>query len=590
MKRTLSILIAAMLLIGLAAGCSNDSPSATPGASSTPTPSSDDSDAATPADADELPEWRITTFHDNLLDGVPRSSDYSEIGQVIKDKFNIVFDYVPYVGDREEKQRLMAVAGDYPEIINIQGEAIFQLYLEANAVVQIDPYLDNMPNFKKRYEESIPYWRLSDPTGEGRLFKYERALPMDGTIEVYIFDIFVRADALEKQGWPELFSTQSYIDFFKQALIDFPETNGQKTLGLCAAWSTGWAPITVGNFYSYGDRFTWGNPWKATLFDIARQTWIPIYDVDEFKEGTNFFNRMYREGLLDPESFTDDDDRVTEKVNDGRALGVWYGLWSTTEANNANLEAGNNGALYIHMPVQLDSQVDRGSKRLFPVSAQRAYDSVTTTIACQDPERWFQFVDWCTTDEAQRLFRSGIEGKHWEYVDGVPTMTDEFRARESDTEWLFQTGLYDDWVTWILPWSRSRDADGHPFDARIIGAPQYPLYPFEVEAYQNYPADINRIQDFWSKNGTVYSNDLLLACNPNAEMDDFDEINAKLIDFGEKNLLRMIRDCKSDDEFNAQWEEFRTTFNEMGVDKIVDAMNRQYPEIAEKLEAMKRIG
>ena len=156
-------------------------------------------------------------------------SDETPIGKIIKDKFNIVFEYLP-VNDDSEKQSLMLATGDYPEIIRLEGGDMVQDYIDADALVCLDDYIANSTYFKQRYAEQIPYWRASSE--DGKIFTWQRYVPSDLTNAPEILDIGVRSDMLEQQGWPNLVSEDDWFNFLQKAMQDNPETNGQKTVGM----------------------------------------------------------------------------------------------------------------------------------------------------------------------------------------------------------------------------------------------------------------------------------------------------------------------------------------------------------------------
>ena len=130
-------------------------------------------------------------------------SDETPIGKYIKDKFNIVFEYLP-VNDNSEKQSLMLATGDYPEIIRLEGGDMVQDYIDADALVCLDDYIASSTNFKTRYAEQIPYWRASSK--DGKIYTWNRYVPADLTNVPDVLDIGVRTDMLEQQGWPNLVS------------------------------------------------------------------------------------------------------------------------------------------------------------------------------------------------------------------------------------------------------------------------------------------------------------------------------------------------------------------------------------------------
>ncbi len=138
-------------------------------------------------------------------------SSETPIGQIIKDRFNIEFEYIPVTGNLREMQALMLASGDYPELMNVQRLDLLKQYISAGVAQPLDEYLADMPNFKERYAVQIPYWRLSGP--DGKLYNWDSEVPQEPRMRVEVLDIAIRTDVLEQAGYPKLLSSDDYVDF-----------------------------------------------------------------------------------------------------------------------------------------------------------------------------------------------------------------------------------------------------------------------------------------------------------------------------------------------------------------------------------------
>jgi ABC-type glycerol-3-phosphate transport system substrate-binding protein len=177
-------------------------------------------------DAKEEYVIKVLTQTNNQI----KRSDETKIGKKIKEKFNMVFEYVQAPGNYADKLNLMLAGGDYPEIVSIQDNATFDKYARAGALLPIDDLVKKSPEFAERYKVQIPLWKLSGH--DGKLYKWESAVPADFRNVVEVNDVGVRIDVLEQQGWPQLLSTDDYIKFLTKGLEDNPTTNGKKTIGM----------------------------------------------------------------------------------------------------------------------------------------------------------------------------------------------------------------------------------------------------------------------------------------------------------------------------------------------------------------------
>ncbi|NLB37936.1 MAG: extracellular solute-binding protein, partial [Clostridiales bacterium] len=265
--------------------------------------------------------YTVQLFNSNAIK-LPRWSD-TPVGKVILEKFNFDVELIPPpAGDNKEQLGLMLAAGNYPEIVNLQDQDIANKYISAGALLPLDPYLDQMPNFTEWYKDSIPFWRWA--AGDGNLYNWNIQIPQDQAVFPENNDILVRTDALEQQGWKLPVSTKEWVAFLKAAKEAFPTTpDGEPTIGMAVPFGESWgiagiAPI----LYEKGVGIQISN--GSIFYDAAIDTFVDMFTHPDTKESFAFFNELYREGLLDEESFTDKGDQVLAKLTSGRALSAWY--------------------------------------------------------------------------------------------------------------------------------------------------------------------------------------------------------------------------------------------------------------------------
>ncbi len=405
-SRWTALLLALALTAGLLAACGDKAPTTSDTGSAA-------SAGSTPAGGAAQEEYVI-----QLLMGPDQTitrSDETPIGKVIKDKFNIVFEYLPVNADRE-KQNLMLATGDYPEIVRLEGADMVKSYQDAGALICLDAYIESSTYFKERYAEQIPYWRASSE--DGKIFTWQSYVPNDMSGKPEILDIGVRTDALEAQGWPNLVTEDDWFEFLKQAMQDFPETNGQKTLGMVLPLAESWGPALLTSMAEKGGETNDQATNDAVLWNQLEQKWVETWTLPAVVDNYRFFNRLYNAGILDPDCFTDTYDQVQEKLNSGRALSVWYCVWMATGVNASLAGSGMENMQYINQPIRSNAQAQAGLKRQIRVETTRPFDSMAITTNAKDPDRIFEMVDWLLSDEGQLLLQSGIEGEHYEIVDG----------------------------------------------------------------------------------------------------------------------------------------------------------------------------
>ncbi len=490
-------------------------------------------------------------------------SDETAIGKVIKDKFNIVFEYLP-VNDDSEKQNLMLATGDYPEIIRLEGGDMVQDYINADALVCLDDYIATSTNFKVRYAEQIPYWRASSE--DGKIYSWNRYVPADLTNVPDVLDIGVRSDMLEQQGWPNLVSEDDWFNFLQKAMQDNPETNGQTTVGMVLPLAESWGPSLLTEFCEKGGETNDQGTNDAVLWNQIEQKWVPMWTLPAVIDSYHFFNRLYKAGILDPDCFTDTYDQVQEKINSGRALSVWYCTWMSTGANATLVSNGFEDMQYINMPVRSNAQVAAGLKRQIRVETTRPFDSYVITKNAKYPERIFALLDWALSDEGQILLQSGIEGVHYTIVDGKRTPTDAYingvltNANYSSDEGFDLASFF----------GACKQGDDQGVAFNLQAAPEYYdeifLSDRQKEAYASLGWD-NSLS-YWTDTGELAPTGLAPTC-----ILDTDSAEGKVNEKFKAWISVAATKLVTADDFEATWAELNQEYEAMGVDAVVAKYN-----------------
>lgn len=506
------------------------------------------------------------------------STEQTPIGQVIKEKFNIVIDLVPFSGNYRDQLNVMLAGGDYPELLQVERQDLVKKYIQAGAAVPLDDYLDDMPNFTKRYEETIPYWRMA--AEDGKLYKWEYDVPQDVQSFCECHDIAVRSDILEEAGYPELLSASDYVNFLKKALQDHPETNGNKTIGVVVPFAESWGMGGVSSImFEKGEEYiSVGN--EGVIFNWKEERFEDMFLNEGVKESYKFLNDLYREGLLDDESFTDTAEQVKEKLQNGQALSVFYYVWAVDNANKNLEQAGHPELQYQKLPIQTDSQVENGEKRLLRLESTRPYSSVILTDNAKHPERIIELLDWAASEEGQLLLNGGIEGKHYEVKDGQRVPTEEFeQGYMEDPDYLTKEGFGLD----ILGAVRSASPED--------GQPYYLLHDINIYDDLYLPDRLKEVNEkmgwensrhWWLENGIEAPAGLASAIiiDPASEIGT---VHQQITDFRIKNTAKLIM-AESDEQFEQIYNDLVEQYKKLNPEQVIDKYNELYQEQKEQLE------
>lgn len=534
---------------------------------------------------EELEEYRITMY----VEG--RSSPYSStedtiVGQIIKEKFNIVLDFEVMGQDWNEFINQRLVSQDFPEVALLRWDFVGANWVNGGGALQLDELFADKENIKTLNKSRLPLWRMDDPTGENRLMKWTYA---GGLVEgmTALNDVMVRADVLEALGYPKLHTLSDYVEFLKKAVELFPtDREGNNTIGMCVPFAEAWG-VNLVNIIAEKGSYS-GVTLFPNMYNAAEDTFTDIFDIPAMKECYQFFNTLYREGLLDGEVFTTTCTEITEKMNTAQPICVWYPCWMASSIN-VNLSAqGWEESSYVCMPVQSDSQAANGEKRYLGVWHGNSSYSMTMTPSTKYPERIAELMDYLASPEGLSLVTWGVEGEHYNWVDGEKVVTDQvFEWDMARADEYYQIGL-NDWDMFGIP-EGVNPYDGAPVkpsaSAKYIELGYNETLKKTLAAY-----GVDEEADFWSvdRGGWIVSEATDYTVQPSAQIFDPDSaeqmISEQLLQ-NRNNYMSELITAESDEEFEAIWAECVAAHESIGPDVTESYVNERYAKLTAEYEA-----
>jgi len=244
----------------------------------------------------------------------------------------------------------------------------------------------------------------------------------------------IRYDVWEKAGKPALTTLEDLPAFMEKLVAVHPTAeNGEKV-------------YAYGGFGDWEDcvmKFTWD---LMTFYGYKEADFLGVNYatgdiVNPLEEGSLYYralkvnNEMYRKGLFDPESVSQNFDTYSQKLTNGRYLMALWG-WIIGNYNNAERAAEKVGfqtfVIEDSAPQQLTIS-SAGGNRAWSIGAN-----------CQYPERALEVLDWLCTEEGTIIQNYGPKGLCWDYDEnGIPYMTEfgwEATEKKSETQMPAENG------------------------------------------------------------------------------------------------------------------------------------------------------
>lgn len=340
----------------------------------------------------------------------PFQADW-RLWSAIEEKSNVTFKTNNIARtDYNDKISAMVNSGSAPYIIPKVYDAA--AYVAGGQVVPISDWVQYMPNYMKSVEDWGMEAELTNILSDGG--KYYR-LPGMWEKSANGFSMMIRKDIFEAAGVDvrEGEKTWTWEDFY-EACKKVKEFTGadyvwsdQYQLGCSMNLSAVQYGVKAGKSKDGGD---WGLK-NGTVFNFEDEKFEFGETTPDYKEYLTFWNKMYNEGILDPDTFVQDSNQAQAKFFRGESyvLTCNYQLMVDIEAGD-KMQADGAELYYLTTPGGPKGQLQVESSRLENgiMISQNALDE----LGEEGFIKMLRFIDWLWySDEGQMLSQWGIEGE-----------------------------------------------------------------------------------------------------------------------------------------------------------------------------------
>lgn len=352
----------------------------------------------------ENPEPVTFTFFDKNT-GDPWDNPISE---EITRRTGVTIEMQQPSGDPLEKLNIMPAAGDYPDFILMdRSNDIVNKYIEAGALVNLDEYIEEYgAEVKEMYGDVLDKTKYADGSNYYLANWYGKDPDCVNGFNIR-YDL-LKEVAPEKVESHEPFTEDEIIDTLKAMKEKYPTINGEETI-----------PITLWgeNQDSYMGVFR-GMYGIKTYYEDGGKLYYDVRDP-KYLEALKFANRLYREGLLDKEWIVNKRELWLQKLSAGNVFCTLSTYWEPADANTILMADGGEQSQLVGYKV-LGNGIAPDETTLGGRSSL-GWDAIAMTKNCKDPVKGFQFMNYLASNEGQELLLWGLEGEHWDMVDGKRT-------------------------------------------------------------------------------------------------------------------------------------------------------------------------
>lgn len=390
---------------------------------------------------------------------------------ILKKKFNVELNIIPEGDGVFETRMTSGNLGDivvwgadndkYP--LAVKNNLLFG-WEDDNVLDEYGPYIKkNMPDALKKNKELT---KTITNGASDKLYGFGANVALNSKDhESFFYTWDTRWDLYKKLGYPKIKNLQDYHKMLK---------NMQK---LCPSDDSGNKVYAVSLWPDWDDAMIMYVKAMATAYYGYDELALGLYDPTNGKyhdaleengpylEMLKWFNDLYQDGLIDPDSMTQTYDEMIAKVQNGGTLFSIFN-YSGSLGYNTKEHTSAGKLMYCMKPEDASPIVygmnTQGGDRVWSIGAKTEY-----------PEKCMEIINYLATPEGRMTMEYGPKGYTWDYDDqkhayltdvGMKCQKDKNTTMGGGYKGSYHDGeLQINNVTWSLDASNP-DSDGETYN------------------------------------------------------------------------------------------------------------------------------
>ena len=326
---------------------------------------------------------------------------------LLLDKFNVKVNIIP---DSDGTYATRMESGNLGDIV-VWGADGDQYQSAVKQGLLLDWEEDGLaeeyaPYVWANYQRALEANRAKNSDGKIHGFGHNVALKA-GSHQNFFYTWDIRWDLYQQLGFPPVKNLDEMVELFKKMKAICPkDENGNETYAV-SIW-----PDWDGNMVMYVKAlatayYGWDEFELGMISTETGEFQGCLQEDGMYIEMLRFFNKLYREGLLDPNSMSQTYSVMGEKVKAG---GTFWSIFDYAGSSIFNtrehLEQGKY--MYTFLPEEATpiayGQTLTGGNRIWSIGADAEY-----------PELCLAIIDWLATPEGSLMMWYGPKGLTWDY-------------------------------------------------------------------------------------------------------------------------------------------------------------------------------
>ncbi len=415
-RKMLAALLIGTMAVGSVTGCTTAE-----------TPQTNSEAQQTDSAADQEERVSIEIVSGDSVELPPESENF--VNEALSEAIgaDVTFSILGSGNDYSTALNVRITGGDVPDIFAVPSDVgsskviskdTYYQYIQNNVIMSLDPYMDQLQ----------PVLDFTGEPAKTDLYEGKTYLVPVKTIDTVWTSNMIRTDWLEAVGAEMPKTAEEMLEVCKKFTFEDPDGNGKAdTYGLSGAG------LKIFDTILYGYDASVANDIIIRDGKVTSTLLSP-----HMKEGLEMCKAYVDSGAIDPDLVANNDSVTTDKAVQG-VTGIvnasFAGLMRQTTQDQV-AAVNPNAKWEVFNALEGPDGAYCGSRDVTNTGARYVIGKHVE----EDPaklEKIIELLNYLASEEGQRLVCYGIEGEHYNLVDGEVVPTDRM-ASETDFIWCYQ--------------------------------------------------------------------------------------------------------------------------------------------------------
>ncbi len=465
---------------------------------------------------------------------------------------HVEWNVLPRKDARQKINLMLTSATDLPDVFLGNGAVTPEqaaLYGGQGLFLPLNDFIDQYSTEVKRFFEENPLIEKIGTSPDGNIYSLGN---YDLCYHCYYSQrVWYNKTWLDKLGLAVPQTTDELYAVLTAFKTQDPNGNGKADEVPFTGATTGWNTTLDGylmNPFEYNDA-------RDRLY-LAGGTVVAAFTTDGWRDGLRWMNRLYAEGLIDQEGFTQDQNQMKQGV-EGETI-----LYGTIAAGVPAAFSLNEGEatknFYLLPPVAGPGGLRRTP--FFPPAHGFRNGRFVITREAEHPEVAFRWADYMYAEEATLTLYFGEQGVDWKYsepgevgVDDEPALFEELTMVRGvpgqNQAWSHMSPRH---ASWAIIQSRTTDPDDIWYiEKRLYDATKSGQEPYGAPEEMVLPPLFVSLTD----------------------QQEFNELRTTINEFVGENIALFVTGKMDPD---GDWDAYLAELDKIGIDRYLELVQSTY--------------